>query len=91
MTETIERIILFLMASSVIIQMVTEDSYKKCMKFFVGLVFLVFVFSTVFKGVNIFKEFDLAFNDITGSFGSEEEYESIFNEYYGNLEDENGG
>lgn len=91
MTETIEQIILFLMASSVIIQLVTEESYKKCMKLFVGLVFLVFVFATVFKGVNIFKKFDLAFEDITGSFGKEEDYESIFNEYYGNLEDENDG
>ena len=90
MTEIIERIILFLMASSVIIQLVNEESYKKCMRLFVGLVFLVFLFSTVFTGVNIFREFELDFNEITGSFGSEEDYESIFNEYYGNLEENDG-
>lgn len=87
MSEIIEKIILFLMASSVIIQLVSEESYKKCMRYFVGLVFLVFILSTVFKGADLLNDMDPVFKDITDSFGKDEDYESIFNEYYGNLDD----
>lgn len=84
MGEIIKKIILFLMASSVIIQLVSEESYKKCMRFFVGLVFLVFILSTVFKGTDLLNDMESALKDISDSFNSKEEYESIFNEYYGN-------
>ena len=84
MGEIIKKIILFLMASSVIIQLVSEESYKKCMRLFVGLVFLVFILSTVFKGTDLLNDMESALKDISDSFNSKEEYESIFNEYYGN-------
>lgn len=85
MTELIEKLILFLMAASLILQMVPEESYKKCIRFFTGLVFMLFLLSSVFEGVNTIQDFNIKLFDLSDGFESMEDYESIFNEYYGNL------
>ena len=89
MTDIIERIILFLIASSIIIQMAPTESYKKCMRFFVGLVFLIFVLTTVFEGIEILENMQTEIIDFNREISGESDYENIFNEFYRNLE-ENG-
>lgn len=92
MLKTIRLIICFLIAASVIIQMVPEKSYKKCMRYFIGIVFLVFVLSNVFKGISVFEDLGLdIFNEnFTFSKLEVEYYENIFSEYYGDINEYEG-
>lgn len=90
MIEVIERILCFLIAASIVIQLAPDESYKKCMKYFTGIIFLILMLGNIFKGLDILENADTGILDnIIGITREKEDYyEDIFNEHYGNLENE---
>lgn len=88
MAEVIENILCFLIAASIVIQLAPDESYKKCMKLFIGIVFLVVVVSSIFKEMESVVKSDI-FEQIPdiGDMDSDY-YENIFNDYYGNVRNE---
>lgn len=88
MAEVIENILCFLIAASIVIQLAPDESYKKCMKLFIGIVFLVVVISTLFNEVESIVKIDIFEHIPDISESDTEYYENIFNDYYGNVGNE---
>lgn len=87
MIKIIEKILCFLIAASLVIQLAPNESYKKCMKFFSGIVLLIFVLTCVFDGLSAVDTGLQGIFDLESGIWKDNEsyYESIFNEHYGNV------
>jgi len=86
--NVMEQLISFLIAASIVTQMIPEESYKKCIKFFTGLVFILLVVNAIFNGVAVFDKLNISLDSMKylENENNEKYYEGIFNEYYGNEE-----
>ena len=86
--NVMEQLISFLIAAAIVTQMIPEESYKKCIKFFTGLVFILLVVNAIFSGITVFDKLEINLDSMNNleNENNEKYYESIFNEYYGNEE-----
>ena len=88
MVETIENVLCFLILASIVIQLAPNDSYKKCLKFFIGIIFVIMIISSITGVEAKFEHLDIIGNIPKVSENEAKYYESIFNDYYGNVSHE---